>query len=1092
MATLHCSNCNFDSPANFNFCGQCGTELVKDTNLRTQYSTDSRIPRDTAHDKLPRADRRQLTVLFCDLVGSTQLSQQLDPEDLRHVIREYQTTCSPVIERLGGYVSRYMGDGILAIFGYPRASEDDAARAVQAGLDIINALSAVDWISRFGTSSDIAVRVGISTGVVVAGDLIGKGAAEQEAVVGETPNLAARLQSLAEPDTVLIGPRTHRLVRDQFVLTSIGEHILKGFASPVEAWRAISSRRQTSRFEVRRASGITPLVNRFDEMKRLQDHWDKAKQGLSQLFVISGEPGIGKSRITEALRYQISSDTHFYLRYQCSAYHSNTALYPVSTHIAHAAGINHSDSNTTKRDKLNEFIQVSGVGDESVTSAFAALLSIPNSFDDEFEQLSARDKKIATLNALKAQILALSRIRPILAVVEDVHWCDPTSLELLSQLNKNSDSAKILFLLTCRDSGFQLEGDFANTKHINLSRLTLQYSSKLVRTIISGSSLPPHIVERIISKTDGVPLFAEELTKTLLEKVQMKSVSGSQTEPIDDSEIPDTLQDLLMARLDSLGPGKRVAQIAAIIGRQFGLELIERIADVGEVELRDGFSRLVRSELIVASGTDQNTLYNFKHALIRDTAYSSLLREEKREFHKRIAAILEADRSVIPAELLARHYTEAALHRQAIDYWLLAGQEASQRSSYQEAVRQYQSGLRLLHRQPLSQQRNLKLLEYLVNLGPAQIASSGSGAAETDAVYREAVTLIETLPESEDHFTALWGWWRISNNFETDAERADRLQELAGRLGDDGLKLQAHHCQWATRFHLGDHQGCIHHINAGLALYADRDYRSHAARFGGHDPRVCALGEMAQSLWLTGYPDQANAHVRRARLWAEELKQFGSLVHIMDMNLLLLRYQCEAELAAAQADELIAFANEHQFPEYLAKAEVFKGWALAKSGMTEKGINIMLDRISIYDTIGTDEDPPVWLEMLADIYVDSGEHEAGLDAINQAFRHTEQSGLQFWDAELHRRRGELLWQSGPKYLDDAHESFAKAVQISESQGAIMLQMRALMSLLRCTENKEKRSATLTSLTTIMKQINEGLGTPEIRQVIELIKVPVDI
>ena len=396
MATIHCSNCNFDSPANFRFCGQCGTQLVAETSPRIQYSADGNAP---------RADRRQLTVLFCDLVGSTQLSQQLDPEDLRNVIRKYQTTCSPVIEQLGGYVSRYMGDGILAIFGYPRASEDDATQAVQAGIDIIDALNSVDWISRYGTSSNVAVRVGISTGVVVAGDLIGKGAAEQEAVVGETPNLAARLQSLAEPNSVLIGPRTHRLVRDQFALTSVGEHTLKGFAEPVEAWRANPPRRQTSRFEARRLSGITPLINRFDEMEFLQDHWEKAKQGLSQLVVISGEPGIGKSRITEALRYQISRETHFYLRYQCSAYHSNTALYPLSTHIGRAAGIDREDSNSVKRDKLDEFIQVSGVKDEIVKSAFAALLFIPNAPDDDFEQLSAREKKIATLNALNAQIL---------------------------------------------------------------------------------------------------------------------------------------------------------------------------------------------------------------------------------------------------------------------------------------------------------------------------------------------------------------------------------------------------------------------------------------------------------------------------------------------------------------------------------------------------------------------------------------------------------------------------------------------------------------------------------------------------------------
>ena len=1054
MTTLYCRNCNFDSPDNFKFCGQCGAHLTDANGWDTQYSFDK---------KLSRVDRRQLTVLFCDLVGSTSLSQQLDPEDLRNVIRKYQTTCAPVIEQSGGYVSRYMGDGILAIFGYPRAGEDDAAQAVQAGINIIETLNSVDWMKRFGISSNIAVRVGISTGVVVAGDLIGKGAAEQEAIVGETPNMAARLQSLAEPNTVLIGPRTHRLVRNQFVLISVGKLALKGFAEAVEAWRAESPKRQTSRFAARQASKITPLINRYNEMKLLADHWEKAKRGRSQLFVISGESGIGKSRITEALRCQISQETHFFLQYQCSGYHSNTALYPLSMHIAHAARIDRGDTNAVKREKLEKLIEFSGVEGNSVQSAFSALLSIPNPPDDDFEQLSSRDKKIATLDALKAQMLALSRIRPILAVVEDIQWCDPTSLELLSQVNQNSGNGRILTLLTCRDKKFQFDEGGTSTKHINLPRLTLEHSTELVNAVVSDASLPAHIVKRIISKTDGIPLFAEELTKSLLDKVKLDYSTGTGAQFLDDSEIPDTIHDLLMAQLDSLGPGKRVAQIAAVVARHFRFELIKRIADVNEKELQDGFSHLIQSELIVASGPDHDISYNFRHTLIKDTAYGSLLREERRKFHERVAAVLEADKSAVPAELLARHYTEAALHRQAIDYWLLAGQEAGQRSSHHEAVTQFETGLRILHQQPCSEQRNRKLLQFLVNLGPAQIATSGSGAAETEAVYREAVALLDSLTESEDHFTTLWGWWRISNNFETDAERADRLQELADRLGDDGLKLQAHHCQWATRFHLGDHQGCLHHINAGLALYADRDYRSHAARFGGHDPRVCALGEMAQSLWLTGFPDQAKEHIFRARLWAEELKQFGSLVHIMDMNLLLLRYQGESQLAAEQAEELIAFSNKHQFPEYLAKAEVFKGWALAKSGMSEKGIAIMSDCISLYDTIGTDEDPPVWLEMLADCYLDAGEYAAGLNAINQAFSHTEQSGLRFWDAELHRRRGELLWHMGPEYLNEAHESFGQAIQISQTQGARTLQLRALVSLLRSTKNPDEKSVVLTRL-----------------------------
>jgi len=1048
MANLQCPKCAFESPAEFNFCGQGGAQLN---------------------------------------VGSTELSQQLDPEDLRKVIRSYQNTCEPVIEQFGGHVSRFMGDGILAFFGYPRASEDDALQAVHAGIRIIESIKLIDWVSRFGTSNNVAVRVGIATGVVVAGDLIGKGAAEEEAIVGETPNLAARLQALAEPNTVLLGSRTQRLVRDQFALASLGNHVLKGFAEPIEVWRADSPSKQPTRFEAKRASGITPLVDRHEEMKLLIDHWEKSKQGHCQLIVISGEPGIGKSRLTQALHDHVADESHYYLRYQCSSYNTNTALYPVATHIERTARIERNDSNVVKREKVRELIRVSGVDEKNALSAFAALLSIPNAPDDDFEQLSARGKKTAMLNALTEQIVALARSRPLLTVVEDFHWSDPTSRELINQFNQNTANARILILLTCRDSEFQLDGELTNAKRLNISRLDARYANDLVKTVAAGSTLPTDLVERIASKTDGVPLFAEELTKTMLNKTQLDVPSGSQSDLIQDSEIPDTLQDLLMARLDLLGPGKRVAQIAAIIGRQFSFDLIERIADVDEEELLDGFSRLSTSGLIIANGFRVESSYSFKHALIRDAAYSSLLREERREFHKRIAAVLEADKSTTSAELLARHYTEAGLSRQAIDCWLRAGQDASQRSANREAVSQFQSGLRLLRNQTPSTQRDVKLLEYLINLGPALIATHGSGAVETEAAYREAVSLTDSLPESEDHFTALWGWWRISNNFETDATRAARLQELAERLGDEGLKLQAHHCQWATRFHLGDHQGCLQHIDAGLELYADRDYRSHAARYGGHDPRVCALGETAQSLWLTGYPDQANAHMRRARLWAEELKQSGSLVHVMDMNLLLLRYRCEPAFAAKQAEELIAFAEEHQFPEYIAKAEAFKGWALAKSGNADEGIKSLRDCIALYDTIGTDEDPPVWLEMLADSYVDTGEYQAGLEAIDHAFRHTEQSGLRFWDAELHRRRGDLLWHMGPKYLNDAHESFEKAIEISSHQGAKSLQLRATVSLARTTNNLKSAPSKLSILREVVNQIDEGFDTPDVIQALALVE-----
>ncbi|MEE9319412.1 MAG: adenylate/guanylate cyclase domain-containing protein [Granulosicoccus sp.] len=1065
MAQHTCPNCAFSSPEGFRFCGQCGTRLSAEAGELTVEPT--------AVYK-PRVERRQLTVLFCDLVGSTELSQSLDPEDLRKVIRTYQSTCEPVIEQFGGHVSRFLGDGILTFFGYPQAREDDAKQAVHAGLGIIDAINSVDWTLRFGLPLNIAVRVGISTGIVVAGDLIGKGAAEEEAVVGETPNLAARLQSLARPNTVLIASRTRRLVEEQFVLTSLGKHELKGFSKALDVWRAESAINRPTRFEAKWVAGITPLANRHAEMKFLTERWELSKRGQCQLVMICGEAGIGKSRLTEALRDYAAHESHHYMQYQCSPYHANTALYPITMQYERAALIGSNDSNVVKRERIRELIISAGMEQKHILPAMSALLSIPNAPDDEFEQLRAVEKKTAIIAALFEQLVSLSRSKPLLAIMEDVHWIDPTSRELIELFSKELNDTRIMIVLTCLTGSTCAGKDFSRAEEIQLPSLESNHSMELIRSVASGTTLPSGMVERIADKADGIPLFAEELTKSLLTNAQQ-----NQTAVVNAIDTPDTLQDLLMARLDQLGPGKRVSQIAAVIGRQFSYKLVERIADVSETELHDGFDRLLSSGLVTTEGYLPEITCSFRHALLRDTAYGSLLREEREIFHERIAAVLEAGKMPPAPELLAQHYTEAKLHRQAIDYWLLAGQAASQRSALHEAASQFQSGLALVRIQTPGQQRDRKLLEYLTNLGPVLIATQGSGTAETEAVYQEAIALTESLPVSEDHFAALWGWWRISNNFQTDAQRASKLQELADKLDDDGLKLQAHHCQWATRFHLGDHSGCLQHTHEGITLYADRDYRSHAARYGGHDPRVCALGEAAQSLWLTGFPDEAEATMRRARLWADELKQSGSLVHVMDMNLLLLRYQCNPESAAKQAAELIKFAEENQFPEYLAKANAFKGWSQVKAGNSAEGIKAMQESIALYDTIGTDEDPPVWFEMLADACIDTGEFQSGLNAIDQAFRHTEQSGLRFWDAELHRRRGELLYRLRPDNTADAIEHFEKAIDVSIEQGAKSLQLRATMSLIHCSKGHDSHKPAQQRLADILDQFDEGFNTPDL-------------
>lgn len=1085
MAVLTCSDCAFQNPAGFNFCGQCGNVLIStvghaDIEGRASRNAVTASPplasQVSGRSATPRLDRRQLTVLFCDLVGSTALSQQFDPEDLRKIIRSYQNACQPVIESHGGYISRFLGDGILAYFGYPRASEHDAEQAVNAGLGVVKAVSAINWSALHGTSLPLHVRVGIATGVVVAGDLIGEGASEQESVVGETPNLAARLQSLAVPNTVLIGSLTRRLIGERFKIFSLGEHALKGFAKPVPVWRVESSTSQSNRFEAMRTAEISPLVNRTDEMSLMMKRWDDCRKGTSQFLMISGEPGIGKSRLTQALRDHVAKESHLYLHFQCSPYHTNTAFHPIASQIERTARINTNDTTGEKREKLRQVLRLSRVDEEANLPAISSVLSLSSDPDDPFEQLGVRARKIAIVNAMFEFIVGLSYSRPVLAVFEDVHWIDPSSRELIERFNSEVQNSRILTVLTHRADEFSPVQGFPKAEHIKITRLKPEFSNKLVVNVSGDSALSPQLISRIVAKADGVPLFVEELTKSMLTPVVSGTTAREASELDNDTEIPDTLHDLLMARLDQLGIGKRVAQVAATVGRQFDFELLDLVFDMGQSCLFDGLEQLTRSGLVFADGVIPNASYSFKHALIRDAAYGSLLREERKDFHQRIAAIMEAGQIPASPELLARHYTEAGLNRQAIDYWLIAGQQSSQRSTLVEAVDHFQTGLKLLRAQPVTEIQQRKMLEFLVNLGPAMITTRGSGEAGTEAVYREAVALTENLPESEDHFTAHWGWWRISKNFQIKAERALRLQQLAERLDDNGLKMQAHHCQWPTRFHLGDHTGCQQHIDEGIRLYSDRDYRAHAARYGGHDARVCALGGEAQLLWLTGFPQKAIESMRRARLWAEELKQTGSMVHVMDMSLLTHYYLRDATSVAKQADELSAFAVEHQFPEYTAKAMVFKGWALTKNGSLPKGLDMMRTGIESHVPIGTNEDPPVWHDMLADGYLNNGEFTAGLKTLQEAFHHTQCSGLRFWLAELHRRRGELLQRCGESYLTQARDSMELAIEISAEQGAISLELRATTSLLRNARIRGEEAAVRKRLAGIMSRFTEGLDT----------------
>jgi class 3 adenylate cyclase len=657
------------------------------------------------------AERRQVTVLFSDLVGSTALSSRMDPEDLREVISAYQKCVAETVGRFGGFVAKYMGDGVLVYFGYPQAHEDDAERAARAGLELVAAVSALK------ATSPLQTRVGIATGLVVVGDLIGAGEAQERGIVGETPNLAARLQGLAEPNTVVIGASTRKLLGNLFDLQDLGAKEVKGIAEPVHAWAALRPSAVESRFEALRAT-TTPLVGRDEEVALLTRRWEQAKAGDGQIVLISGEPGIGKSRIAETIVERLAAEPHIRLRYFCSPHHQDSALYPAISQLERAAGFQREDTAEGRLDKLEALLSKGTNDVKEAAPLIADLLSVPTGDRFAPPELTPQKRKEKTLTALLTQVEGLSRREPVLTVYEDVHWSDPTTRELLDLLIDRVSGLRVLVIITFRP---EFNPPWAGRPHVtllSLSRLPPRQGAEMITRVTGGKALPKEIADQIIDRTDGVPLFIEELTKSVIE-------SGLLTEAGDryavtglaaPFAIPTSLHASLLARLDRLAPTREVAQIGAALGRSFSHELISAVAQMPRQKLDDALEQLVHAELIFRRGTPPHAEYTFKHALVQDAAYSTLLRSRRHQLHGHITAILEAHFPEIvqtQPEVLARHSAEAVLAEKAAGYCLKAGQQAMARWAMTEAVAQLRRGLEFLSGIPDETLRNERELDLL-------------------------------------------------------------------------------------------------------------------------------------------------------------------------------------------------------------------------------------------------------------------------------------------------------------------------------------------------------------------------------------------
>jgi predicted ATPase/class 3 adenylate cyclase len=1023
------------------------------------------------------AERRQLTVMFCDLVGSTALSTRFDPEDLRELIGDYHRTVSETVGRFDGFVAKYMGDGVLIYFGYPQAHEDDAERAVRAGLGIIDAVGRLDV-----KSIKLQARVGIATGLAVVGDLIGEGAAQERGVVGETPNLAARLQALAAPNTLVIGEATRRQIGGLFDLGDLGPQALAGFAAPQPAWRVIGESGMLSRFEALR-SGETPLVGRDEEVELLLRRWRQARSGEGRVTLIFGEPGIGKSRLTAALSEHIGSEPHTRLRYFCSPHHQDSALYPVIAQLERAANFTRDDGPEAKLDKLAALLAPAAeAGDVSL---LAELLSLPGG--DRFAplELSPQRKKERNFAALLRQLEGLARTQPVLMIFEDLHWIDPTSREFLDLILAGIDRLPVLLIATFRP---EFQPPWAGQPYVTviaLNRLGRGDGAAMVERLAGTAALlPQDVIAEIVERTDGVPLFVEEMTKAVLEAGAERRREVVASVPGTGLDVPATLQASLMARLDRLGPAaKGVAQIGAAIGREFSYELAASVGDLSEERLQEALRRLGDAGLVFQRGMPPTAEYLFKHALVQDTAYSILLRGPRQMLHARIARALEERFPAVTEtqpEILAHHFAQGGMPIAAVDFWIKAGDLARRRSANAEAAAHLLKGLELIPALPEPGARAAKELTIQNALGQIHMATKGYGSAEAEAAYTRASELCTQIDDSDQLKRVLTGLRmvnQVQGRFLAAKDYAARVLELAQRERDLVFTSQAHAHLGHTSCYMGRFAEARANLAGALAAYDPNDHLVHLS-IAGLDPRIMSLSTMGWNEWFLGYPDRALSAAREAMTLAKGHGHPQNIEHALNSASYTHLLRREPDAALDYLDAAQAISHEQGYRMRIAMLRVLRGWARSAQGDGRRALIELSEGFAEYRATGAQASCTQYLALLADGYRRAGRITEGLSTIAEA---QASEGEKWWAAERHRIEGDLLLASAVSEEDRAEQSYRSAMETARQQQAKSWELRACRSLadLMCRQGRTTEARDL--LAPVYGWFAEGFDTADLKE-----------
>jgi class 3 adenylate cyclase/predicted ATPase len=1036
---------------------------------------------------LDSAERRQVTVMFSDLVDSTALSARMDPEDLRELISAYQKCVAETVHQFDGFVARYMGDGVLAYFGYPQAHEDDAERAVRAGLELSGALA------RLNTRTSLHTRIGIATGLVVVGDLIGSGDTQERSMVGTTPNIAARLQGTAESDMVVICDSTRRIIGNLFELEDLGPRNLKGIAGPVQARAVLRPSSVASRFEALHATGMTALVGRKEESELLLRCWSKATNGEGQVVLLSGEAGIGKSRLSAAIMELLADKPHTRLRYFCSPQHTNSALHPIIGQMERAAGLARDDSVQAKLDKLDALLQQSSTSAEDA-ALIAEMLSLPNDGRYPVLELAPQHRRERMLDALIRQMEALSNSAPVLMAFEDTHWADPTSLELLGRTVSKITGHRVLLIVSFRP---EFEPSWIGPTQatvLTLNRLTPDQVDAMIDQIIGNKSLPPNIRRDIVERTDGIPLFVEEMTKAVLEaECEGEARRTVAMVPSPALAVPATLHASLMARLDRLGSAKELAQIGAAIGRQLSHVLLAAVARKPDARLAAELDALIRAGLLFRQGAPPDATYLFKHALVQDAAYNMLLREPRRELHARIAETLESRFSEIAEnkpEILARHCSEAGQIEKAAALWGKAGLRSAQRSALVEATEQLRRALGLIATLPGNPARRREEIKLQVALITPLLHVSGYAAPETRVAVERARLLIEqakALGEPPEDplllFSVLYGFWvanLVAFNGDVMRELAAQFLTLAEKESATGPLMMGHRLMGLSLLHTGDIADGRTHLDRAIELYAPVEHRPLATRFG-QDIGAATLCWRSLTFWLLGYPEAALAETGHALKVGREIGHSATLMYVLNFSTWTYIHCGNYEAANALIDEFIVLKDQAASLFWGAWGMMQRGCLSALTGKASDAVQTISSGVQAMRSTGTSMWMPVWLSYLARTNTELSEFDEGRRCIGEAMTAMEATNETWYEAEVNRIAGEIALLSPGRDAAQAETYFSRALAVARKQQAKSWELRAAMSLARLWRDQGKRQQARDVLSPIQGWFTEGLGTRDLKE-----------